>query len=87
MKKTKMKKNVKKPSLIERFIYSIALLFVFILPFSLLYIESKKMEIADQTEQTKMEIGKEQTETSKHEVQLNNVSSTTQKNENKKNNA
>lgn len=86
MKKNKTKKRPKKPSFLERIIYFMALLFVFVLPFSLLYIESKKMEIADQTEKTKVAIGKEKNETTKHEVQLNKVSSTTQKKENKKTN-
>lgn len=73
MKKTKHKKNTKKISLIEKMLYLIALTFVFVLPFSLLYIESQKLEIADQTEKTKIALGKEKDTTSQHEVKLSTL--------------
>lgn len=82
-----MKKNAKakKSSKIEKTVYLIALMFVFILPFSLLYIESQKLEIADQTEKTKIALGKEKDETSKHEVKLSTANKASVSSENKTN--
>lgn len=76
--KNTQKKNRKKTSMMEKIVYIIALTFVFILPFSLLYIESQKLEIADQTEKTKIALGKERVETSKHEVKLSTMSASTE---------
>lgn len=71
MKKNQNKK--KKTSFIEKVVYFVALTFVFMLPFSLLYIESQKLELADQTEKTKIALGKERDTMSKHEVKLSTV--------------
>lgn len=72
-KNTKINKQKNNVPFVEKMVYLIALMFVFVLPFSLLYIESQKLEIADQTEKTKIALGKERNETSKHEVKLSTV--------------
>lgn len=74
--KTKAKKNkkTKKSSPLERLIHMCALLFIIILPFSLLYIEARKLEIADQTEKTKLAISKEKTEANEREIKVNSMS-------------
>lgn len=72
-KKNKKTKKSMRASFVEKTIYFIALTFVFVLPFSLLYIESQKLEIADQTEKTKIALGKERDTTSQHEIKLSTM--------------
>lgn len=72
--KAKKQKKAKKISPIERFIHMFALLFIVILPFSLLYIEARKLEIADQTEKTKIALSKEKSAASEREIKVNSMS-------------
>lgn len=71
--KSKKQKKTKKVSLVERCIHVVALLFIVILPFSLLYIEARKLEIADQTEKTKIAISKEKSAMSEREIKVNSI--------------
>lgn len=74
--KKPLKKKKRKTSFVEKCIHITAFFFIIALPFSLLYIESRKLEIADQTAKTQYEIGKEKSAMSEDEVKLNMTSKT-----------